>query len=283
MNIIGFGTAGCKIAYLFEKYSQYNVYYADVGISGLSTFTLPKAKTMEEAENKVPKFKELKKMKGEVLFVCAGSGKTSGAILAFLEQIKHLEITLLYIQPDKNLLNKMSSTREKVVFNVLQQFARSGLFKKIFLFNNLEMSKILDNLSISEYFNRINATIVSAVHMLNYFKNAEPVVQSVSDPVETNRIATIGLYDMEKEEEKYFFDIENIREKNFYFAFNKETLNNEYNLLNKISEKIKNSRQSEFTDVSYNITETTYEQNFAYIEAYTNFVQGEKMVDNAPE
>ena len=49
MNVVGFGGAGCKIAGLFEKYSQYNVYYADVDISGPNSFALPQAETMEEA------------------------------------------------------------------------------------------------------------------------------------------------------------------------------------------------------------------------------------------
>ena len=222
-------------------------------------------------------------MTGEVIFICAGSGKTSGSILAFLEQIRRLDIVVLYVQPDRNLLNKEALIREKITFNILQQFARSGLLKKIFLFNNLEMSRILNNLSIVEYFNKINSTIANSVHMLNYFKNTEAVVKSVSDPLEMNRVATIGLYDMEKEEEKYFFNIENIREKNFYFAFNEETLKGEVNLLNKISEKMKKAGQSEFTDISYNIAATTYEENFAYIEAYTNFIQGEKIVDNGPK
>tara|TARA_Y100000034_G_scaffold135546_1_gene207936 strand:+ start:1377 stop:2228 length:852 start_codon:yes stop_codon:yes gene_type:complete len=283
MNIIGFGTGGCKIAKLFEKYSQYNVYYADVGRAGPNSFILPQTKTMEEAEKKTPKFKKLNKLKGSVVFICTAGGNTSGSILAFLEQIKQLDITVLYIQPDENLLNKEAAIREKVTFNILQQFARSGLLKKIFLFNNFEMSKILGNLSVMEYFNKINSTIANSFHMLNYFKNTEAIVKSVSDPLEVNRVATIGLYDMEKGEEKYFFDIENIREKNFYFAFNENVLKGEANLLNKISEKMKKAGQSEFTDISYNITATTYEENFAYIEAHTNFIQGEKILDNSPE
>ena len=283
MNIVGFGGAGCKIAELFEEYPQYDVYYVDIGLTAPSSFALPQTSTMEQAEQKTPIFEELKKMSGPVIFICAGGGRTSGSILAFLEQIKQLDITVLYIQPDKNLLNKESALREKITFNILQHFARSGLFKKVILFNNLEMSKILDNLSILEYYNKINSSIVNAVHMLNYFKNTDSVVKSVSEPLEVNRITTIGLYKIEEEEEKYFFDVENIREKNFYFAFNEDTLKNELNLLNKIGEKMKKAGQSEFTDVSYNITATTYEKSFAYIEAHTNFVQGEKIVDNNSE
>ena len=119
--------------------------------------------------------------------------------------------------------------------------------------------------------------------MLNYLKNTDSIMTSISRPNEINRISTIGVYDIEEQSEKYFFDFENIREKHFYFAFNEQTLNEEKNLLNKISEQIKKAGQSEFTTVSYDITATTYEEKFAHVEAHTNFIQGEKTVDKSSE
>ena len=53
MNILGFGTAGRKIANLFEKYPQYSVYYIDANIKGPCSFSLPSSKTPEDAEKNV--------------------------------------------------------------------------------------------------------------------------------------------------------------------------------------------------------------------------------------
>jgi hypothetical protein len=127
-----------------------------------------------------------------------------------------------------------------------------------------------------EYRKKINSYVADSFHMLNYFKNSESVMGNTVDPSEINRISTIGIYSVDKNEERYFFNLHSIREKHFYFAFNEETLNEEKNLLNKVSKQIKNAGQSDFTTVLYDITATTYEENFAHIEAYTNFIQGEK-------
>jgi hypothetical protein len=277
MDIIGFGGAGCNVAKTFEVYSQYKIHYIGVGLRGADSYSLLKANTMEEAETNVPKFSKLiKKLKNEVVFICAGSGINSGSILGTLEQFKHLPITVIYIKPDYDLLSEKEKQRERVAHGVLQQFARSGLLKRMYLFDNAKIAEILGGLSIVEYHSKINQMIGNSLHMLNYFKNADSIMTNISDPQEINRISTVGVYNFEEEAEKYFYDIVHVREKHFYFAFNDETLNKEKNLLNKISGQIKNAGQSEYTAVSYDITATTYEENFAYIEAHTNFIQGEK-------
>ena len=284
MDVIGFGGAGCKIARALEEHSQYNIHYVDIGISGDSNYSLLKSSTMEAAEQSTPNFfKLVEGLKSEVTFICSGGGITSGSILAMLEQIKHLQVTVVYIKPDVNFLNDKAKQRERVVHGVLQQFARAGLLKQIYLVDNTKIAEILGGLSINEYHKEINKMLVDSLHMLNFLKKSNSVMTNVSVPHEINRVSTLGIYDIEKGEEKYFYDIENIREKHFYFAFNEDTLNKEKKLLSKISKQIENAGQSEYTTVSYDITATTYEKNFAYIEAHTNFIQEEKTVDNTPE
>jgi len=284
MDIIGFGGAGCNIAKTFKAYSQYKIHYIDVGQRGPDGHPLLRTNTMEEAETHVPKFSKLvKKLKGGVVFICAGAGISSGSILGTLEQFKHLPITVIYIKPDYDLLGEKEKQRERAVHGILQQFARTGLLKRIYLFDNAKIADILGGLSIVEYHSKINQMIGDSFHMLNYFKNTDSIMTNTSDPQEINRISTVGIYNFEEEKEKYFYDIAHVREKHFYFAFNEETLNKEKNLLSKISEQIKSAGQPEFTAVSYDITATTYEENFAYIEAHTNFIQGEKVVDKSSE
>ena len=284
MDIIGLGGTGCRMAKMFEEYPQYNIHYVDVDLVGDSSYSLLRSSTMEAAEQNTPAFLNLvEKIENEVIFICAGGGITSGSVLAMLEQIKHKEVTVVYIKPDVNFLNSRAKQRERVVHGVLQQFARAGLLKQMCLIDNAKVAEILGGLSISEYHRKINKMLASSLHMLNFLKKTNSVMTNISAPHEINRISTIGIYDAEKGVEKYFYDIENIREKHFYFAFNEETLNKEKKLLNKISEQIKKAGQSEYTTVSYDITATTYDKNFAYIEAHTNFIQGEKIVDNSPE
>jgi len=270
MHVIGFGGAGCKIAIKFSDYTQYEVHLVDKG----QEYQLPATNTIEEAEKTAPFFQELvEKIDDDVIFICSGSGITSGAMLAVLESIKHAKITVLYIKPDVAFLNSAAKQRERLVYNVLQQYAHSGAFERLYIFSNPSMASILGELSISEYYDKINSLISGTVHMINYLNNTDSIMSNISPTAETNRISTIGFYDSATATEKYFFDLKNIREKNFYYTFSERTLTEEKNLLNKIATEIKSAGQDELTTVSYSITSTEYENSYVYLVAHTNFVQ----------
>lgn len=271
MNILGIGTAGCKIAKLFEDYPQYSVFYVGVNIKGTSCFPLPNSKTPEEAEENVPNL-YLPDVE-EVTVILAGASTTGGAVLRVLEQIKAAQISVIYIKPDANLLNEEEGVWQNITFRVLQEYARSGLFKNIYLVDNSIIANVVGDLSIIEYHDKINESLVNSFHMINYLKNSESVMGNIVEPKDINKIATIGIYDIENDVEKCFFELENIREKHFYFALNEKTLNKEKNLLNKISKQVKKAGQLGTTMALYDITSTTYETNFAYIATYTNFIQ----------
>ena len=275
MEVVGFGTAGCKIAKNFEKYPQYSVHYVDVGVSGKNCYNLPKSKTMEEAEKNIPEFPKLTRAigKNRAFFICVGGGETSGAILGVLEQIKNAELNVVYIRPDLSFLNEGETRQEKVVYRILQEFARSGLFERIYILDNAKVADIVGDLSIVEYFPKINQAIVNSLHMINYLSNSDSVIGNICETKEMNRISTVAIYDLEKNEEKCFFNLESPREKYFYFAFNEQTLEKEKNMLKKISKQVKKAGQSDLTSVSYDITATTYETNFAYVVLHTNFIQ----------
>jgi len=285
MEVVGFGSAGCKIAKRLEKYPQYSIHYVDADIFGKNCYSLPKSSTMEEAEKNTPEFPELAAAlgKNKTFFICAGGGQTSGAILRVLEQLKNARLNIVYIRPDSSFLNEDESKREKVVYRVLQEFARSGLFERIYILDNARVADILGELSITEYFSKINQTIANSLHMINYLSNSDSVIGNVCAPKEMNKISTLAMYNLEKNEEKRFFDLKNPREKHFYFAFNEQALEKEKGMFKKIKEQVKKAGQSDSISVSYNITATTYETNFAYVVTHTNFIQGEKIVDKSSE
>ena len=131
MLIIGLGEAGCNIAELFKQHKQYEVVLLDEGKG------IKKQKTVEEYDSieYKPRRKAIKSATEGILFVC-GSGKIAGASLRVLEALKHAKMTVVYIYPDLEFATEIERKRNKVHFNVIQQFTRSGLINEMLFLND---------------------------------------------------------------------------------------------------------------------------------------------------
>lgn len=274
MNVIGLGTAGCKVADCFGEYPQYNIYKIDVGMRGEQCYSLPRCETAEEYEVvKLPKIKTFfKEVRGETLVIVVGSGKVSCAALRILENIKNLPISILYIKPDMSLLGGAPLLRECVVFGVLQEYARSGVFEKMYLVSNEKLDDIIDGAPIIGYHDKLNQVLVPAFHMINVFNNIEPVIGKIEKPKITYRIVTIGLYDIDKNQEKKFFSLDNVREKCYIYGINEEKLMSDEKLFKKIVNQVK-SKSEENVKVSYAVYSTDYDYDIAYVIERTPHVQ----------
>jgi hypothetical protein len=216
LNVVGLGAAGCNIADKFAKYPQYNIYKIDVGLKGLKKdgiFSLQEYENAEDYEKKCPSFKNFfKDVDKEVLFIVCGAGKVANASLRALEALKNCNIELLYVVPDLDLLSHSSAQQNKIVYNVLQEYARSGLFINMFIIKNSVVQDIIGNVPIINYYDVLNETIASTFHMMNVFRFSRPIIDTFSSQIESCKISTIGIFNDEENLEKLFFPLENIRE-----------------------------------------------------------------------
>jgi len=273
MNILGLGKGGCAIADLFSQYPEYKVFKADVNLKGKNCLSIPASKTIEEYEENLPQFAKLSKLKGSTLFIICGGGNISGATLKLLEQVKHTEITILYVRPDPSLISSEILTKDKVVFGILQEFTRSGLFKRMFMISNSQVENLLGGLSIAEYYDSLNKVIVSTIHMVNYLLTAKDVFGKMSAQREVDRISTIGILNMEDGTENYLYNLSSSRQKVFLYAVKQDDLTTNKDLIKMIQQQTRNSYSGTELDISYKITTTNYESNFVYIISNTNIIQ----------
>jgi hypothetical protein len=276
LNIIGLGQAGYNIAETLSQYHQYNVYKIDVGAKGHQCYDVEEQEDPESYEENSPDLGSFfKGTKGETLFIIGGSGHISAMCLRIMEQIKDkCELSVLYIRPDTSLLSKNKSLHENSTFNILQQFARSGLLKMLYLVSNTNLEKILGNVPIIGYNSKINELLVSTIHMINVFRNSEPVMGKIEDPEEKCRIATVGISDIEGSEEKSFFSLDRTKEKCYIYSINEERLKTEGDLRKKIVSTVKAQAETEDMKVSFGVFPTNYEQDYCYILNYTSIIQG---------
>ena len=269
-TVIGLGSAGCNIADCFGQYPQYKVIKIDNGIYGKGCYFLPKYDTPEEYEAHIGDMSSfLGSVSEEVLFVLGGSGNVSGAVLRILQQLRHCKINVLYIEPDIDTLSGKRKLQERVTYYVLQEYARSGLFERLYLVSNPQLESILGEVPIIGYNDRLNHLLVSTFHMINVYNNNEPVVKNFADFKEYTRISTIGISSLENDK-KVFFPLDNGNEIRYYYAINQKKLETDGTLMRKITENVKNEKD---VDVSYGVYATDYEEDYVYCVVNTSMIQ----------
>ena len=275
-TIIGLGLAGCRIADAFAEHSQYEAYKIDAGLEGENCFNMPKHASHEGYEKDAPDMTEFfGDVSGEILFVVGGAGTISGASLRILKQLRHCDINVLYIRPDIQLLGQTASLQEKMVYNVFQEYARSGVFRRLYLVSNPHLEELIGKVPIKGYFSHLNSTLINIMHMVNVFNHTEPEMSTHIEPLNAARISTLGVLDLEKNEEKILFPLNEVRERCYYYGIREEQLENDGELLEMVKRQVK-AKKDEDTKVSYRIFSTQYDHNLCFFAAHSAQIQTEE-------
>ena len=108
------------------------------------------------------------------------------------------------------------------------------------------------------------------ISMVNWLQNEESLYSEIEPPNEACRIKSLGVF--AGAEEKLVFPLDNVRQKDVYFACSKETLKTDTDLLEKIKETLKRMKEDN-VKVEHKIVITEYDQDFIYLSYHTNFIQ----------
>ena len=275
-TVIGLGKAGCAIADKFSQYPQYKIFKIDIeniAENKKNEKLLKKKASPEQYETSVPSMKTFfKPSTDDVLFVLSGSGAISGTSLRILEQLSKMKknINVLYIKPDVEFLGASNKAQERLVRNVLQEYARSGKLERLYLVDNKLVESVIGEVPVFGYYDRLNDLIASTLHMINLYNHQSPVHSTSFEPSEITRVSTFGVVDSESGEEKLFFLLDTPSEKCYYYAINQKTLETDGTLMNKIINNINNNTKDEDSvKTAFRIHSTSYEQDYAYIVVNT--------------
>jgi hypothetical protein len=284
-TVIGLGNAGCNIAEEFAKFGQYKTYKLDVGLRpSPSTYKLERYEKIEDYEKNCPNLGSFfADATDDILFVLAGGGKVSSVSLAILEQLKPgRKISVLYIVPDTSFLGKEAKQLNNLTFNVLQEYARSGVLERLYLVDNERIDKIIPSASIRNYYINLNDAIVSSLHMINVFDHLNSVTDTFEAPPPGARISTLGFVDPKKNADKMFFSLDNVSDQVYYYAYNTSRLEEEGNLFAEIINSLKRKMKPDIR-VSYGIFETDYEEDYVYCLNHTSAIQKKQEKDGGSE
>ncbi len=278
MNIIGLGKAGCNIAELFKQYSQYTVFKFDSDEKlkrKKNCFHIPSQRSVELYDANPIDLKRLKNNLDEdeeVYFILCGSGKIAGCALWILGGIRDLKINIIYIRPKIETMDKKSRLRDRAHFHILQEYTRSAVFNKIFIFDNNKMPDVIGKASVLKFYPKINEFVVNSVHWLNIYNNSEPVFDTFREEFKTSRICSFSYVDIFEEREIDVFSLEKCNQIKYFYGVNRITIEEDETLLDKIS-RISTKNADESTYVSYGIFSTEMEVGFSFAIKSSSHIQ----------
>ena len=93
-----------------------------------------------------------------------GSSFSSNYSLGVLQQLQGKQIDVFYIQPDAEMMTGTPKVLDKIVFSILQEYARSGLLNSFTAISNTMVEKSIGSIPIKTYYDKINDSIFSTVH-----------------------------------------------------------------------------------------------------------------------
>lgn len=275
-NILALGNAACNIVDSLKKYEVYNIYkIQNDSEPSKNTYIIPEFETAEEYEQLrcISKIPFIKKIKDSVTFFVSGASRSSAFSLKLLESLhkKNVKIKIVYFHTDMEFAGEQQTQQERVVRNVLQEYARSGLFESITLVSNKILENFIDTINVFEYYKQINEVFCSSFHMVEVFKNTKPVMSTFSKLRESCRIKTVGVSTLSCED-RMFFPFNQEVEVLYYLGINEEKLRTQGNFFRELTENIK-GRMTEETKAYFGIYPTQYENDYIYVEYFSPKIQ----------
>ena len=240
---------------------------------------VPEVKDIESCEeqmdlSEISVYLRSVKPNDEVLFIVGGGEPISGMSLGILEQIKDANISVLYVVPDREILSLTQKRDDKIVFSILQQYARSGLFERIYLVDRSIAEDMMGDVSVKEYEKSINNFISYLVAMVNYFNHVEPIVSTKSIPDKVCRISTFVVSSLGDEaEERYLYPMEDIQDIHYYFGIPSAELEAQGGLMREIKSQTKRTANENETNTSFSVYPTTFEDKIVLAVSYTKEIQ----------
>jgi hypothetical protein len=271
MVVIGLGQAGQNICKSIENMSKIRTIVLDIG-NGITKQT-----SHEEYEKNVPRLGRKLKLKAEqdIWFVVCGGGMVSASTLAILEQIKDRNVRVALISPDPFLLSKTQTKQSRVVWNVLQEYARSGLIDSVYLFSNRHMASFVGQGSIGDLYTNINNGIANFIVTNDWFEKTPTVIGGLFEPKVNSTIRTISIGKIDDSQESFYFPLDNITESSYYYSISQEIIENEKNLLPKIKQRVILEREKGLNS-SFGLWQNASDYSYFYSIKYTHFIQQEE-------
>jgi len=278
-KVIGIGETGCRLADELSEHPEYRIYKIRTGAKERGTLSIDTHGDMEEyeknfdAEEAYIYLRSIKK-DDDVLVVVGGGAPINGILLRLLESIHHANLNVLYVCPDRTMTSQVERRDDKIAFNVLQEYARSGILAQLLLVDKPTVEKYVGEVSIHDYEQSIAHLISYGFAMVNYYNHTDPILGTSRDTTPWSRITSFGLSSLEEDntDVKLFFPLKDPNSYHFFYGVPAEMLASDGSLMQKIKSHVK-CYKTDAASASFSVHETTFENLMVLCTGYSDKIQ----------
>ena len=277
-KIIGLGTMGCAIAEEFSEHPEYRIYKIDSEINEKASLSLGYHDGMQEYEESfdvadVEIYLRSVKNGDNVLLIMTGGDPISGTALKLLSTIQGATLSVLYVCPERSMISEVEKRDDKIAFNVIQEYARSGVISQVFLVDKATVETMVGDVSITDYEKSLCHLISYTVAMINYFEHTKPILKNGVAPIPWARIISFGVSSLEEDHQlQMMFPLKDIDDLHFYYGFPKDDLSSDPTLMKRIKQHTR-SYQENSKSTSFSVYSTTFPNPMVLAVAYSSKIQ----------
>lgn len=278
-KVIGLGKLGCAIAEELTAYPEYRIYKIDSDIDERGSLAVGKLGDMSsyEAEldtEEVGIYLRSIKKKDNVLMILEGGDPISGAVLKVLQTVNHATLNVLYICPDRQMVSAIQKRDDRIAFNVLQEYARSGVFANMFLINKPQIEELAGEVPIDKYEQTLSYFVAYVVAMINFFNHTDPILANKIRPKHLARIATYGVSSLDEKNQSVslLFPLSGATDIHFFYGVPKQDLEEDSSLVKRIKKHVRDHKTEEVSS-SFSVYETTLDDLIVLCVAYSSKIQ----------
>ena len=275
-SLIAIGEKATFFAEALKGYPEYTSYCFRHGHAG-ECFSVPvfsKPERYEEPLEGVESF--LKGCCEDVTAIVSGDEVINLITLQVLENIKEKNIEIIFFKPEPELLGNTMKRVNHLTYNVLQEYTRSGLFKKMFIFDLAQVDQNIAHVALDSFEKNRMEFIAGHYHTLNWLQNTEEIAGSDIEHGAVNCIASISVSDLELSEIKKLNKLDFVRERVYYYGIPTKKVKEDAALRTKILEGYKNNLDENISS-SFKIYSIPFKQELVYMVEYTSAVQNKDL------
>jgi hypothetical protein len=276
--IIGLGRDGTGIADGFKKYPEYQIYKIGTEVENHpANLTIDHHPDMQSYEENFDQASATKYLRGisktdEVFFILAGDDPICGLTLMLLEVIRESNTTVIYIRPDRRTTSLLQRRDDRIVFGVLQEYARSGMVSRLMILEKSRVEDRVGDVSISDYEKSIHDFISYIIAMTNYFDHTDPVLTTRVAQDKLSRVGTYGILSIDQDSPTFFADITDEQYVHYYYGIPETSLNEDPGLMRRIRSQTK-SLAKDGVDGCFSVYQTDVPDPLVLAVTYSKKIQ----------